>query len=115
MQIAPAPEVSTVKAVAAASDMPPGYGLAKSHWIDVFAAIAIGPIRAVVTPTPFLPAPMVTDIALAPLLIVRWSMIIEVPAAGAAFNSSHPDASADTALITHPYFCLLYTSPSPRD
>ena len=67
IQIAPAPEASTVKDVAAVNTIPSW----KSHWLEVFAAIAIGPIKAVVTAPPVSPSPMVIEIALAPLLMVK--------------------------------------------
>src|SRR4030042_1229781 len=61
-------------------------------------------MSAVVTAPAFSPAPIVMLIASAPLLIVKWSTMIEVPAAGAAFSSSHALASALVALIIHPNF-----------
>jgi len=72
MQIAPAPDASTVKEVAAGSIKPKTRNVSlKSNCRDVFAAIAIGPIKAVVTAPPVSPAPMVIEIAFPPLLTVK--------------------------------------------
>lgn len=98
MQIAPAPEASTVSDVAAVTHKP----CLKSHCIDVLAAKVIGPRSAVVTAPAVSPAPIVILIA-APLLIVIWSIIIDLPAT-AAFNSSHALASALVALTIKPNF-----------
>lgn len=67
MHSAPAPLASTVNDVAAVNTI---HGL-KSHCNDVFAAIAIGPINGVVTAPPVSPSPIVTEIAFAPLFMVK--------------------------------------------
>ena len=88
---------STVKDVAAVKTIP----LGKSHCKLVFAPIVIGPIRASVTAAPVLPAPMVMLCAPAPLLMLRWSTIMDLPAT-AALTSSQPEASAEVAFIMNP-------------
>ena len=90
-------EESTVKDVAAVKTIP----LGKSHCKLVFAPIVIGPIRASVTAAPVLPAPMVMLCAPAPLLMLRWSTIMDLPAT-AALTSSQPEASAEVAFIMNP-------------
>ena len=99
-QIAPVLEASTVKDVADVNFIPPLR--VKLNWIDVFAAIDIGPISAVVTAPVVSPSPMVTVCAVAPLLMVKDSTTTERPVAGAAFNSSHPEASALVAFRMKP-------------
>ena len=99
IQIAPAPDASTVNDFAAVNFMPKG----NVNWSDVLAAMAMGPINAVSTdPGTDSPSPMVTLMAFAPLLIVKWSTMMDTPAAGAAFNSSQPETSALTPFKIKP-------------
>lgn len=98
MQSAVLFDESTVKEVAAVKTIPEE----KFHCIEVFASIALGPIRAVVTAPAVSPSPIVMLCAPAPLLMVKWSTMIEIPAAGAALSSSHPLASALVAFRINP-------------